>query len=226
MIAKDKFDDLKLDPKSVLVINCDGKGHPAFNDEQIARIREFVDKGGYLFTSDWELEYTIEKAFPGSISKGGLSSKKKDDEFKVDIKPTIEGGKHPFLRDVFPLTTWDAAALSWKMDGMSFLINRLSPDVECLIESQELKKRFPDFPWVAVTFHWKNGKVVKAVHTAPGADAGKGHTQSGSAGGGCVLHVLSHFKHQKDKDAGDKFALQQLLLNFFLEKQAQNKLSK
>jgi hypothetical protein len=227
-IAKDKFDEIKLDPKSVLVINCDGKGHPLFNDEQIARIREFVEKGGYLFTSDWELQYTIEKAFPGSIAFAGRSSKDMKDEYKVDIKPTIEGGKHPFLRDVFPMTTWDAAQLSWKMDGWSFLIKKVSPDVEGLIESTELGKRFPEFPLVAVTFHWKNGRVIKPVHgAAGGGDAKAGHTQSAQqAASGCVLHVLSHFKHQKDKDSGDKFALQQLLLNFFLEKQAQNKMAK
>jgi hypothetical protein len=227
MVQKDKFDDLKLDPKSVLVLNCDGKGHPAYNDSQLASIREFVEKGGYVFSSDWELEYTIEKAFPGSIAKAGLSSQKKDDEYKVDIKPTIEGGRHPYMRDVFPLTTWDASAMSWKMDGMSFLIKILSPDVETLIESNELKKRFPETPCVAVTFHWKGGKVVKPVRGPAVSDGKAGHTQSGGASNaGCVLHVLSHFKHQKDKDSGDKFALQQLILNFFLEKQAQNKLAK
>lgn len=217
VIDKDKFADTKLDPKSILIVNCDGKGHPAFDETQIARIREFVDKGGYLFTSDWELTFTIEKCFPGSIGKGGESSKDSKDDYKVDIKP--QDAKHPLLRDVFPLTTWDAAQLSWKMDGKSFLIKLLSSDVSILIESNELKKRFPEFPAVAVAFWWKNGKVVKAPK--PGGDA-KSHTQA--ATGGCVLHVLSHFKHQKDKDAGDKFALQQLLLNFFLEKQAQNKL--
>src|SRR5581483_11406566 len=133
----------------------DGNGHPAFDDAQIARIREFVEKGGYLFTSDWELVFTIEKAFPGSISKAGESSKNSKDDFKVDIKPT--DGKHPLLRDVVPLTTWDASQLSWKMDGKSFLIKVISPDVQVLIESGELKKRFPETPAVAVTFWWKNG---------------------------------------------------------------------
>ncbi|MEZ0227190.1 MAG: HEAT repeat domain-containing protein [Planctomycetota bacterium] len=217
VVPKDKFAETKLDPKSILIVNCDGNGHPAFDEAQLARIREFVDKGGYLFTSDWELVFTIEKAFPGSIAKGGESSKNSKDDYKVDIKP--QDGKHPLLRDVFPLTTWDASQLSWKMDGKSFLIKLLSSDVSVLIESNELKKRFPETPAVAVTFWWKNGKVVKAPK--PGGDA-KSHTQA--ATGGCVLHVLSHFKHQKDKDSGDKFALQQLLLNFFLEKQAQNKL--
>jgi hypothetical protein len=219
VIQKDKFADQKLDPKSVLVINCDGKGHPAFDDTQIARIREFVDKGGYLFTSDWELQYTIEKAFPGSIAFAGKSSKDMKDEFKVDIHTTREDGKHPFLRDVFPLTTWDAASLTWTMDGWSFLIKVESPDVHVLIASDELKKRFPETPAVAVCFNWKNGKVVK-----PRTATGKADGQSATAQGGCVLHVLSHFKHQKDPNAGDKFALQQLLLNFFLEKQAANKL--
>ena len=35
---------------------------------------------------------------------------------------------------------------------------------------------------------------------------------------GSVLHVLGHFNKQKDPK-GDGFALQQLLLNFVLEKQ-------
>jgi hypothetical protein len=221
-VQKDKFDDFKLDPKSILVINCDGKGHPLFDDLGITKIREFVEHGGFLFTSDWELQHTIEKAFPQSIAKGGESGK---DDFKVGIKPV--DGKNPFLRDVFPMTTWDSSALSWKMDGRSFLIKIISPDVSTLIESPELKQKFPEYPAVAVSFWWKDGHVVRAPKPQEQKDAA-GHTKSGGKGGsgGCVLHVLSHFKHQKDKDAGDKFALQQLLMNFFLEKQAYNKLSK
>jgi hypothetical protein len=222
-IKRDAFDSTKLDPKSILILNCDGKGHPAFSDAQLTRIREFVEKGGYVFSSDWELEFTIAKAFPNSIAKGGESSKTSKDEYTVDIKPASNpnDSKHPFLRDVFPLTTWDAAALAWKMDGKSFLIKALAPDVQVLIESAELKKRFPENSAVAVTFRWANGKVVKAKQ--PGGKDG-GSTSGGQ--GGCVLHVLSHFKHQKDKDSGDKFALQQLLLNFFVEKQAANKQAK
>jgi hypothetical protein len=211
-IAPEDLAATKLDPKSVLVLNCNSKLNP-YDADQLARIRDFVDKGGYLFTSDWQLEFLLGETFPGSIS---LDKKIGKDNVKVPILPAAS--KHPFLRDVFPMNTWDATTFTWLIDSHSELIKIQSPDVVVLVESPELKKQEGGNGAVAVTFRWHNGRVVtgnEGRRQATGGGAGKAREPEG----GCVLHVLGHFKHQKDESGGDHFALQQLLLNFFLEKQ-------
>jgi hypothetical protein len=82
-----------------------------------------------------------------------------------------------------------------------------------LIDSPDVKKKFESSA-VAITFRWHKGKVVPSS----GASPKKGEPEPGA-----VLHVLGHFKHQRDKESGDRFALQQLLLNFILEKQRANR---
>jgi hypothetical protein len=213
-IEADKLTETKLDPKSILVLNCNSRLNP-YSDFEFTKIREFVDKGGYLFTSDWQLEFLMGKVFPGTIS---LDKKIGKDALVVPIKPSIAGSRHPFLRDVFPMSTsWDKDSFVWHMDSWSELIKVQSPGVTVLIESPDLQSKFQNGA-VAVTFRWHNGAVVTGQESSRRQATGGGKGHEAAPQGGCVLHVLGHFKHQRDKDSGDHFALQQLLLNFFLEK--------
>jgi hypothetical protein len=211
-IAPEDVAKTKLDPKSILVLNCNSRLNP-YGESEFAKIREFVDRGGYLFTSDWQLEFLFPKVFEGSIH---LDKKVGKDALTVPI--VAAAPRHPLMRDVFPMGTWDATAFSWHIDSHSELIKIDSPGVTVLVKSPELEQKFQNGA-VAVTFRWHNGAVVTGQggtqKTATGGSGGKAHAPQQ---GGCVLHVLGHFKHQKDKDSGDHFALQQLLLNFILEK--------
>lgn len=85
---------------------------------------------------------------------------------------------------------------------------------------------------VAVTFRYGDAKLPMgggpAEKAGAGGSGGTGLRGSGSAPvevGGSVLHVMSHFRDQKSAD-GDGFALQQLLLNFIVEKQRSNEASR
>lgn len=247
LIDAEELKNLKLDPKSVLILNCNSRNNP-YGDLEWSRIREFVDKGGYLFTSDWQLEFLLPKVFTGTIEmdkkvhtdelgKGGgdggdpgQDPKKgkgkggkgggggKGGVVPVSIMPTAAGGKHPLMRDVFPATSWDASKFVWQLDNMSELIKILSPEVTVLVESPDLKKQYNNGA-VAVTFRWHNGRIATGAGASKKQATGGGENKPAEPEGGCVLHVLGHFKHQKDADSGDHFALQQLLLNFILEKQ-------
>jgi hypothetical protein len=211
-VNRDEFDKLELKPNSVLVLNCNGD-KDQFTDAEIVKISKFVAAGGYLFSSDWQLKFTIEKAFPGSIAFGGESKRtKRGEEIASPIVPVV--GNHPYMRDVFPLSTLERLGYKWKIDGRSHLIKILSKKgVVPLIACEELKKSFKA-PYVAVTFRWTGKVVTKKKRVATGAKA--------KPEGGVVLHVLGHFKNQRDKS--DKFALQQLLLNFILEKQRERRI--
>lgn len=211
-INREDFGKLELKPNSVLVLNCNGD-KDKFTDAEIAKISRFVAQGGYLFSSDWQLKFTVEKAFPGAIAFGGESERtKRGEEISSPITPVV--GNHPYMRDVFPLSTIERAGYKWKIDGRSHLIKILSKKgVIPLISCEALKAK--KAPFVAVTFRWK-GRVVTKNRVATGGKA--------TPEGGAVLHVLGHFKNQKDKS--DKFALQQLLLNFIIEKQREKRMAK
>lgn len=210
-IRREEFTKFELNPNSVLILNCNGN-KDLFSEEELRKISNFVAKGGYLFASDWQLKFTIEKAFPGVIGFGGETKRtKKGEEEKAPIQPVLPN--HPYMRDVFPLSTLERAGYRWKLDGRSHLIKILNKKgVVPLIQAPSMSKTYR-MPFVAVTFRW-DGKVVTNNRVATG---GKKALE-----GGAVLHVLGHFKNQKD--GSDKFALQQLLLNFVLEKQREKRL--
>jgi hypothetical protein len=175
-----------LDPRSVLVFDCEGDLDQALRGADAKALAGFVERGGYLFTSDWGLAEEIQPALPGFV---GVGPTMPEEPFAVKIQPARGAEKHPYLRDVFPENPYERAKMKWTIDNSAFAI-KLTPKATALVESPELGARFGS-PAVAVTFRY---------------------------GQGAVLHVMGHFKMQKD-EKGDGFALQQLLVNFIVEKQ-------
>lgn len=107
----------------------------------------------------------------------------------VKVRPRPGQEKHDLLREVFPDPA--VAALrkfQWEVDTNSYVLRVVNGTVEVLMDSPQI----PRDPAVTVAF-----------------------SPSG-AGGGKVLHVLSHFQRQATRQ-GD-YALQNLLLNFILER--------
>lgn len=177
-----------LDPKSVVVFNCEGdiEGGALRGDDAKA-LAAFVERGGYLFTSDWALEEELTTALPGYVSV----VRQMEQEIEVKIAPARGAEKHPLLRDVFPENPYAAAGMKWKIDNLAETFKCAPGKALPLVESEELVQKGGGSPTVAATF--RHGK-------------------------GAVLHVLGHFHMQGDA-SGDGFALQQLLVNFIVEKQ-------
>lgn len=198
---RDALEALTLDPaRQVLVLNCAGKEQ--MSDQGIAKIREFVARGGYLFTSDWELRNVLARAFPEVVAFLGETP---NQDQKATIRPHPEAASHPLLRDVFPLSTWTDQSFSWNLDRRSHMV-RPNPQLVPLVISPEMEA------------HGSSTLGFTFSFTA----AGGGRPVTGAVSDrvpiGQVLHVSSHFKNQRDA-SGDGFALQQLLLNFVVEKQ-------
>ena len=196
-----------LEPRQILIFACNGK-NDAFTDEDLKKIHDFVGQGGYLFTSDWMLKSLTERAFPGKVAFAGETPRK--EQWEVKIRPSADAAAHPYNRDVFPIDPFERANFNWKIHQRTHLL-KLGAGVVTLVESEDLAQKLGEtkkagaraIP-VAVTFRIRAEKVETG---------GKG-----DEAGGVVLHVLSHFEDQRTKD-GDGFALQQLLLNFIVEKQ-------
>jgi hypothetical protein len=211
------------------LVNCEGPGDhkshkPEVSDKTIKKITKFVETGGYLFTEDMNINEIIVRAF-----KGIITSTKFLPEKNVPILPAPGAALHPYLKYVFeaaPSSSSDAPDSSeidksgetksvkpgefridaeWKIDDDSPDIKVLKKDVTILIMSPKLANKSNADGAVAVTFGVSGSNIV-----ATGNEKGPSYK-----GGGRVLHVMSHFGHQKSKV--DEFALQNLILNFIME---------
>lgn len=215
LIKRGEFDSLTLDGKTgIVLLNCPGRD--AFTDAQIQKVRKFVGEGGYLFVSDWDLKKTLAKAFPEAVQF--LRESPKGSNKTVKIVPARGAREHSLMRDVFPLNTFDNRGFSWVMEQRSHLAkdsNLLVPLVSCP-EIRDLGTTT-----VAFTFRFDGrggGRVISGGKKRKRKSTGSRGKGSPEFAGGRVLFVSSHFKLQKD-EKGDGYALQQLLLNFILEKQ-------
>lgn len=120
-----------------------------------------------------------------------------------------------------------APSHSWTIDDESPAVQvQDRKRVTVLLESQELGGIIGGDEAVGVTFVVGRGG---AVPTGSGGPPKRQKTGGGSddkpvrerLGGGRVLHVLSHFGHQQ-KNVRDTFVLQNLILNFVMESNAQH----
>lgn len=190
----------------------------------VARIKAFVEGGGYLFTEDWGLVELVQRAWPKRIVKAGKTTQ----EDTVSISVSRGRSSHPYLRGIFGYRKKSSSSdsgvgrrgghtvlrgveealekvhHSWKVDAESPLIKIVNPyGVIPLLVSEELAKKYRGNGSVAVTFEVGRGKRKRY----PGEIA--------DMRGGRVLHVISHFGKQKSED--DEYTLQNLLVNFLLE---------
>lgn len=147
-LSPKKFDRTKTDATCAILVDCPG----FLNGAEIARIRKWVDRGGYLFTTDWALT-CVEKLFPGYIRQGGRQTS----EDWVPVGPTKGMEGHAFLKDVFaPLK----GRPQWWLEEGTFPIQVVDPGkVQVLVDSSEMKKRYGEGA-IAVTFEYGFGKVL------------------------------------------------------------------
>jgi hypothetical protein len=191
----------------------------------VKKIKEWVERGGYLFSEDWGLKDALEGAWP-SITKQGKMMKEKT----VSVSPARGKTSHPLLRGVFidPAAKVAPAPEGEAGDGT---VER-NPGIPEGVKVQRRWKIDDDSPFIdvadrnAVTVLMESDQLAKegssaiAITFLP-AMAGAQDTGLSGAGkseklrGGRVLHVLSHFGKQESKE--DEFALQKMLLNFITE---------
>ncbi|MHC4607056.1 MAG: HEAT repeat domain-containing protein [Planctomycetota bacterium] len=216
---KSEFETFDLAGTHTLLINCDDYFVKKLSDSAIRKIREFVSRGGYLFTSDWGITEVLETAFPGYVKCGRIIGP----NLTVDIFPTRGSTGHPFLKEVFVRIKTEGGKdgksaservekmeFQWVIDATSYAIWYDSKKVIVLVESPELKERYK-YTAVAVTFLYGDDKNTERQSVATKG----GREEIPQLKGGKVLHVLSHFMKQKTKN--DEYAIQNMLLNFLIE---------
>jgi hypothetical protein len=195
-------------------------------DKGVAKIKKYVENGGYLFAEDWCMEDYVEKAFGDWIQHGSIRGQ--DEEVPVLAAPGAMS--HPYMKKIFfkgykqkpkdnsgGTTTLSEEDLKevvhkWKIDKETRTIKIKSKDkVVTLLTSPELLKYAQGDDAVAVTFA-VGGDDGKRPAVATGGELKQ---DRGLMTGGRVLYVISHFSKQKSSD--DEYTLQNLLVNFLTE---------
>ena len=148
VVAPGQLGEVRLRPEQLLVVNCPGQ----LERREVLLVRDFVNDGGSLFTTDWALRHVVEEAFPGTIAFNERPTQ--DDVVRIEVR----SADNPFLRGVIdpgedPL---------WWLEASSYPIRVLDPSVEVLIASSELEARYGEAP-VAVLFRHGEGEVFHMI---------------------------------------------------------------
>jgi len=143
---KQEFDGYDLAGAQVVVVDCGPKN---LSPVAMSRIRDFVARGGYLFTTDWMLDKLDQFIFPGYIAWSGAMNRQ-------NMYDAAIVGQEPVL---FRHAVTNA---SWKMDIHCHLIRVLNKQaVRILAVSRSLVADDPDGQGIlAVVFPFERGYVM------------------------------------------------------------------
>ncbi len=264
-VDREEFQNMDLKNADALLINCGAglklgdevtgktrKGKEVTNDEVLAnpfsdrelkKIKQFVARGGYLFTSDWGLFSVTERIFGNYISYPDLGPKDQSnifdryggprDDLFTRIWPVRGANCHNLMTDVFINTKYVNVSGDNRQDGDTVTGNE-----------GNVEKTLLNFKWHIDDrkrlIEVKHRSVVPLIWSPELAEKNKGYgiiaatflvggqarnpkvKQNGIVDstpklqGGRVLHTLGHLKKQTDPKK-DGFALQKLMVNFLIE---------
>ena len=149
LINPQQFEKIDLDPDKIIFINCPG----SVSSKGLRNLVTFVEKGGFLFTTDWALRHVIEPGFPGYIKYNNRPTS--DEVVRVDILAEED----PFLQSLIGPNDDP----QWWLEGSSYPIEILNhKEVDILIKSKEIEKKYGESA-VFVTFDYGKGKIYHMI---------------------------------------------------------------
>ena len=149
LIDPQQFKKIDLDPDKIIFINCPG----SVSSKGLRNLVTFVEKGGFLFTTDWALKHVIESGFPGYIK---YNNRPTNDEV---VRVEILAEEDPFLQSLIGPNDDP----QWWLEGSSYPIEIVNhKEVDILIKSKEIEKKYGESA-VFVTFDYGKGKVYHMI---------------------------------------------------------------
>ncbi len=146
LLYPDEFYDIDLRPDQILIINCPGSGL----DQSLPKIREFANRGGFLFTTDWALLNILEKIFPSLVKYNQRPTA--DDCVAVEVVDK----SNKFLEGLFKA---DEKPIWW-LESSSYPIQILDTSkVQVLVKSKEMREKYGEAP-IVITFTYGDGGTV------------------------------------------------------------------
>lgn len=144
-VSGKQFNQVPLANTKVVIVDCEGE----LDRRSKQKLRNFVMRGGYLLSTDWDLDGFVSTTFPNYIVwNRGINTRLIYDATVVDADPVL-----------FKNTVTNAP---WKLDQESHLIRVLNDrKVRVLIKSRILAAEDPDRQGVlAVSFAFGRGSVL------------------------------------------------------------------
>ena len=147
-----------LERPRFLFWNCGDPLNQRLSTKISARVRAFVERGGYLFTSDWSLGNVVIPAFPGYLDTSGQTLPLP--EMVLEIAPTRAGTSHKLLDGVFQ----PGVRGRWWLEKFSHDILVTKPaQVTVLVESPPLRELLNRSASMACTFTYGKGRVLHVL---------------------------------------------------------------
>jgi hypothetical protein len=146
LIEPHEVSQIELNPEQILIINCPGN----VNEDALPKIKEFVNRGGFLFTTDWALQNILEKIFPRYLKYNQRPTA--DDCVRVEVLDKT----NKFLEGLFN----DEADPIWWLESSSYPIQILDKTrIKLLIVSKEMQEKYGENP-IVITFDYGDGTVL------------------------------------------------------------------
>ena len=145
--SKSKLDQ-QLSRALVVVLNCPAE----LSEPQLSSIQAFVHAGGALVSTDWALDGSVSRMFPGYLVwKGAYSNPETVDA--VPVQPD-----NPLLRGA-------SGVVPWRLDDKCEIVQlSAGHKIDVLVRSRQLAKEDPNNLGVlAATFTYGRGKVLHLV---------------------------------------------------------------
>jgi len=158
----------------VLCLNCGRSPTALQKNVLVKKIKAFVERGGWLITSDWTLAPYLTSAFPGFVEE--VMPRKRQTDTTVVVEERQRGS--PLLRDVFgrrSRTVW------WLEEASKFVGVKSKTRVKVLVYSADMKQRYGS-GIVAVTFRPRRGRVLHLM--------GHFYQKDGNHAGVVAMHRL------------------------------------
>jgi hypothetical protein len=156
----------------------------------VAHLRAFVQRGGYLFTTDWGVGNVVMLAFPGTLVTSG--SQHTLPELILEVVP--KAADHPLLEGVFPAS----GRVHWWLESASQDVMVVpGSDVEVLVEGPALAAQQRS-PIVAATFRYGRGRVLHVM--------GHYYQQKGHVDGAVAAQrlALNFVRERLERDASGR----------------------
>ncbi|MFW9822378.1 MAG: hypothetical protein ACFFE4_05560 [Candidatus Thorarchaeota archaeon] len=146
LIEPDEVEQIELNPDQILIINCPGNIY----DKGLPKIKNFVKRGGFLFTTDWALQNILEKIFPEYVKYNQRPTG--DDCVAVQVVDK----SNKFLEGLFKAEEEPI----WWLESSSYPIQIIDKkNVKVLVTSKEMEKKYGEAP-IVITFKYGDGGTI------------------------------------------------------------------
>jgi len=147
LIQPQDVDQIELKTDQILIVNCPGY----ISEFGLNKIKGFVQKGGFLFTTDWALLNVLEKIFPEYVKYNQRPTA--DDCVRVEVVDK----KNKFLEGLFMGKDADPI---WWLESSSYPIIIVDKNkVNVLVASKEMKEKYGESP-IVILFRYGDGGTV------------------------------------------------------------------